>query len=92
MLRRGGGRGKGGEKKRLYRKTNNQKTALLFYTTLEHSTTAQYNGHIKLIKMIKKFDTDHISGLRQEKKQKTKNTTFYIFLLLSTTMNPGENT
>ena len=64
------------EKGRLYTKQQSPNGVILFY--------AQYNGHIKIIQMIKKFATDHISSLRQEEAH------FTPLLLLSTSKTPDE--
>ena len=64
------------EKGRLYTKQQSPNGAILF--------SAQYKGHIKIIQMIKKFTTDHISSLRQEEARSTS------LLLLSTSKTPDE--
>ena len=64
------------EKGRLYTKQQSLNGVILFY--------AQYNGHIKIIQMIKKFATDHISSLRREEAH------FTPLLLLNTSKTPDE--
>lgn len=52
------------QRKEGFPKQQSKNAVILFY--------AQYNGHIKIIRMLKKFATDRISSLRQDKEH-----TFY---------------